>query len=96
MQQGKSLPENCQIFPGGYNSWHQLAIQSLGGEEEGEDGHHRHQTISARTSGKLRVAGDRIGNMELLGYEVLMSSAVSAPFGANLKTRNLARRLTGC
>lgn|GEM_PF-2022079 len=45
MQQGKSLPENCQISPGGYNSWRQLAIQSLGGEE-GEDGDHRHQTIN--------------------------------------------------
>jgi hypothetical protein len=46
MQQGKSLPENCQISPGGYNSWRQLAIQSLGGEEEGEDGDHCHQTIN--------------------------------------------------
>jgi hypothetical protein len=38
MQRGKSWLENCQIFPDGYNSSRQLAIQSLGGEEEREDG----------------------------------------------------------
>jgi hypothetical protein len=68
------LPENCQIFPGGYNSWHQLAIQSLGGEEEGEDGDGRHQTISARKSGKLRVAGDSTGNTASEGREFLLTT----------------------
>jgi hypothetical protein len=68
MQRGKSSPENCQISPGGYNFWRQLVVQSLGGEEEGECGEHRHQTISARTSGKLGVAGDGTVNIELLEY----------------------------
>jgi hypothetical protein len=57
MQQGKSLPENCQIFPGGYNSWHQVAIQSLGGEEEGEDGDRHHQTISAEQAASFGSRG---------------------------------------
>jgi hypothetical protein len=39
-----------------------LQSNPWGGEKEGEDGDSRHRTMSARTSGKLGVAGNCIGN----------------------------------